>query len=101
MIKPTVGRVVHYHPYITDTELAFTVGEPLAAIITKVWTDRMVSLAVFDANGNAFGRISVYLFQGDAANPNENAMPFAEWVPYQTGQAAKTEKLQAQLDAKS
>jgi len=28
-------------------------------------------------------------------------MPFAEWMPYQTGQAAKTEKLQAQLDAKS
>jgi len=72
-----------------------------AVCANRISMDRMVNLAVFDANGNAFGRISVYLFQGDAANPNENAMPFAEWMPYQTGQAAKTEKLQAQLDAKS
>jgi len=50
MIKPTVGRVVHYHPYITDTELAFTVGEPLAAIITKVWTDRIMLIRLTHTN---------------------------------------------------
>lgn len=97
MIKPTVGRVVHYHPGSHDTEMAFTHGTPLAAIVSCVWSDTCVNLAVFDANGESFSRTSILLHQEGNPKPD---MFYAEWMPYQTGQAAKTEKLQAELDAK-
>lgn len=38
--KPSLGRIVHFHPGTPD-------GEPFAAIITKVWSDICVNLEVF------------------------------------------------------
>ena len=87
MIIPTVGRVVWYK---SDWE-----AEPLAAIITKVWNDTMVNLVIFDANGNTTGKTSVRLIQ-DANNENPS-YGYAEWMPYQMGQAAKTEELEKAL----
>lgn len=49
-MKPTVGRIVHYHDHS---------NEPLAAIITKVWSDTMVNLAVFSEGGTTYSRTSV------------------------------------------
>ena len=72
-----------HEPFVADT-----VEQPHAAIITYVHGDRMVNLVVFDPNGNSQGRTSVALRQeGDVA---PNGM-FCEWMPYQLGQAAKTE----------
>lgn len=51
-----------------------------------------MNLAVFDANGNSRGQTSVLLHQEGALRPS---MGFAEWMPYQKGQAAKTEALEA------
>lgn len=50
--KPTIGRIVHYFPNdaarIDITRLSagnsIVAGEPIAAVIVKVWTDTMVNL---------------------------------------------------------
>lgn len=86
MIKPTIGRVVWFWPGLANE------GQPQAAIVAHVWSDTCVNLAVFDANGNASGRTSVLLHQD--GNERQSAC-FAEWMPYQKGQAAKTEALEA------
>lgn len=88
MIKPSVGRVVWYRP------AGATHLPPHAALITHVWSDVCVNLAVFDAEGKPYARTSVPLAQADGAPPVGS---FAEWMPYQLGQAAKTEALQNEL----
>ncbi len=92
MIKPTIGRVVWYHPpFVPDSG---TNEETFAAIICHVWSDTCVNLAVFDSNGVASNQTSVFLFQGDGVRPGSS---YAEWMPYQQGQAAKTEALEKKL----
>lgn len=92
MIKPTIGRVVWFHPAGSTAQ-----EQPNAAIISYVWSDTMVNLAVFDANGVASNSTSVTLYQGDGERPTSY---YAEWMPYQQGQAAKTEALEAKLAEK-
>lgn len=94
MIKPTVGRVVLYHPPTNCAESGFASAETCAAIIAHVWSDTCVNLAVFDANGKAHNRTSVLLLQDGNDTP---AGGYCEWMPYQKGQAAKTEALEAKL----
>lgn len=80
MILPTVGRIVWYR---NETNLE---GQPHAAIVTFVHSDRMVNLAVFDYNGKTFPATSVTLIQeGDPHTVTE----FCEWMPYQIGQAKR------------
>lgn len=93
MIKPTVGRVVLYHPSV-NTAYPHFAGVPLAAIITHVHSDSCINLAVFDADGNSHGETSVDLVQDDNSG---RPYPYAEWMPYQKGQAAKTEKLENEI----
>lgn len=57
--KPSVGRVVHY---------VSSLGQHWAAIITHVWSDSCVNLAVFDSNGVASNATSV-CYDGDALPP--------------------------------
>lgn len=87
MIQPTIGRVVWYHPE-TSTEAE----QPYAALVCHVWSDTVVNLAVFDSNGVATNKTSVFLYQGDTDRPSSS---YCEWMPYQKGQAAKTEALEA------
>ena len=100
MIKPTVGRVVWYWPSrahdIHNSGICGGGNQPLAAIITHVWSDTCVNLSIFDANGKQFSRTSVFLHQEGCERPSEM---FAEWMPYQHGQAAKTEQPVEQLKA--
>ena len=98
MIKPTNGRVVLYTPSEADLVdgMAFY-HAPLDAHVVHVWNDRMVNLAVFDANGKLWARTSVTLLQDDDA-PNPLGR-FCEWMPYQKGQAAKAEALEQKLAA--
>ncbi|MEN6540880.1 MAG: hypothetical protein ABFC67_14830 [Mizugakiibacter sp.] len=98
-IKPTVGRVVHYTPGPTEKIPGNGSGQPLAALIAFVHSDSCVNLAVFDANGNNHSRTSVPLVQDDTGLLPE--WGFAQWMPYQKGQAAKTEQLQEQLSVDS
>ncbi len=87
MIKPTIGRVVWYHP-----TGAPATDQPQAAIVDHVCYDTCVNLAVFSWIGEASFQTSVFLYQGDTDRPSSC---YAEWMPYQMGQAAKTEALEA------
>ena len=92
MIKPTIGRVVWYHPQNAEPD-----DQPNAALVAYVWSDTLVNLAVFDSNGSAYNKSSVFLYQGDGEPPSSS---YCEWMPYQQGQAAKTEALEKQLQEK-
>lgn len=97
MIKPTVGRIVHYWPSLRDPG-PDPKGQPLAAIVAHVHSDVCVNLSVSDANGYPFNRTNVRLLQAGEDRPD--MMGFCEWMPYQLGQAAKTEAAEAKLNAK-
>ena len=98
MIKPTVGRIVHYYPSKTDDAIfPCRPGEPLAAIISYVRSDTCVNLCVIDANGNHRSKREVLLVQPDSENPGSGG--YCTWMPYQVGQAAKLEVLERKLAA--
>lgn len=101
MITPTNGRIVWYTPY--DAEMQGSYGMsvqrdkegnliPLAAMIVAVWGDRMVNLVVHDANGKTFPVTSRTLLQDDDVGNAHGG--YCQWMPYQKGQAAKTEALE-------
>jgi len=92
MIKPSIGRVV----WFTESQAARKAnnGQPFAAIVTYVHSDSLVNLAVFDANGGCIPKTSVFLHQPEDDTPQNY---YCEWMPYQVGQAAKTEQLEKQL----
>ena len=82
MIQPTVGRVVLYHPGESDPEVIRFEKNPVPAIVTHVWHERMVNLVVFDANGASRGRTSVELHQPEDT-PVLHGGFWCEWMPYQ------------------
>lgn len=101
MIKPTVGRVVWFRHFKGDPGFAKNdTDQPLAAIVAYVWADDMVNLVVFDHNGVSWPRTSVKLVQDDIRPENRPAPgdEFAEWMPYQIGQAKKHEGSDASVD---
>lgn len=85
MITPTVGRVVWFHAGAHATNLVS--DQPLAAMITYVNEDDTINLVVFGKGGDCHQRASVPLWQGDGDAPERRT--YAEWMPYQKGQAAK------------
>ncbi|MGY8830122.1 MAG: hypothetical protein ACKVIS_11320 [Pseudomonadales bacterium] len=101
IIKPTVGRVLHFFPnaqYMAGRKLAFgDPSQPLAAVVAYVHSDTMVNLTVWDQNGLQFDVCSVPLVQDGARSGSSF---YAAWMDYQKGQAAKTEALESQLAGK-
>jgi hypothetical protein len=89
MIKPTVGRVVWFYAS-TDQR------EPLAAIITKVCNDHLINIAMFSEDGVSSGYNSVALLQYGEPVPQIGF--YCTWMPYQLGQAAKTEQAESKLN---
>lgn len=99
MIQPTPGRMVWYRPNGSDTGVAHYSGDaPLAATVTHVWSDRCVNLTVFDSAGTPHARTSVPLVQDGDTAPG---FAYCEWMPYQKGQAAKTEALETGAAARA
>lgn len=94
MITPSVGRIVWYNP--RPDEHCYSPSQVLAAIVTGVIDDHTVNLAVFKGDGSGpYPRQNVPLFDGEGApTPIGHWM----WMPYQKGQAAKTEQLQKAAD---
>jgi hypothetical protein len=66
MIKPTIGRVLHFYPRGSKPT-----DRPLLALVAHVWSDTCVNLAVFDANGGIYQdeTTSVLLVQEGAEVP--------------------------------
>lgn len=69
MMNPTVGRIVYYK---NGTQIH-------AGIITYVWAENCVNLALFDANGNSYNKTSVLNGQNDGQ---------WDWMPYQKQKAS-------------
>lgn len=97
MIKPSVGRKVWYRPSEADQTgpipMVASAGQPLDATVIAVWGDRCVNLSVVDTVGRSFPVLSCTLLQ-DGDEPSTDADGniigrYAEWMPYQTAQAAK------------
>ncbi len=96
MIKPTIGRVVHFWPF----NPRMMIEQPRAAIVAFVHDDeRTVNLGVLDHFGNVYSELNVPLLQADEEKPVTGG--YAEWMPYQIGQAAKTDELAKALEAAS
>lgn len=98
-IAPTVGRVLHFVPttsYMEGRNLAFgNPWQPLAAMITYIHNDTMVNLTAWDQNGEQFSVCSVPLAQ-EGSDVIVGSF-YAQWMPYQKGQAAKTELAKTEL----
>jgi hypothetical protein len=92
MIRPTIGRKVWYTPAISDQHCNKLGNQPMDATVVFVHSDTMVNLAVRDHCGIAHAYPSVPLLQEGQEVPVEGQ--YAEWMPYQRGQAAKTEELE-------
>ena len=92
MIKPTIGRVVWFFTYVPGQ------GHkgPFAAHVCYVHSDTSVNLMVISEDGNPRPRTSIRLIQDNMPEPSSD---YCCWMPYQKGQAAKTEALEKQLEA--
>ena len=92
MIEPTIGRVVWYYAAGADHEKV----KPQAALIANINEDGTLTVGGFDHDGRPFSDHGVPLVQDDGyGNPGGGS--WACWMPYQKGQAAKTEALEAQI----
>jgi hypothetical protein len=89
MISPTIGRVVWFRAGGVPTD-----RQALAALVCYVHSDTCVNLAIFDENGVASHKTSCTLYQGDGDVPTGD---YCEWMPYQHGQAKKTEDAEKRL----
>lgn len=89
MIVPTVGRVVWFYKHVPGH------GHkgPLAAHVAHVHNDSLLNLMVIDEYGHPRSETGVPLKHDDSADVP--ASDYATWMPYQKGQAAKTEALEA------
>lgn len=94
MITPTIGRVVWYHPTEGQRIPSQPNDQVLPALITYVWSDHIINIVAFTPNGESFGVTSVDLIQEGVARLQSG---FCEWMPYQKGQAKKTEALEKEL----
>lgn len=92
VIEPTVGRVVHYYPKGWSKD-----QQPLAAIVAYVHSSSRVNLAIFNEEGIPFSPLPTHVFllqDGDEVPENEG---YCAWMPYQKGQAQKTEQLEKKV----
>lgn len=98
-IIPTVGRVVYFTPSMNLSVIPDANSGVCAALITAVHNDNCVNLAVFDANGYSHSRCSVCHVSTLPEVPEGSVQKYDcwDWMPYQKGQAAKTEQLEAKL----
>ncbi len=96
MITPTPGRIVWFFPSIENRRDPN--GQPLAAIVAKVLSDRCLNLTVCHGDGTTYAAQTIQLLQ-DADEAPETA--YACWMPYQKGQAAKHDSPTPAVDISS
>ena len=92
--EPTIGRVVYVYN-LRDPEPR----KPFAAIVADVTADGMsinCGALGHDGRGSSLQNVPHISMSDMLGNPVA-----WDWMPYQKGQAAKTEALQAELDKKT
>ena len=89
IIEPTVGRMVWFWPN-GKSDINAKI-QPYAAQIAYVHSVGMINIGYLDANGEHKNQTSVPLIQEGQDQPY---FSFCEWMPFQKGQAAKTEALE-------
>lgn len=102
MIKPTVGRVVWVFNRAGRAKLVGTAGiQPEVGFITYVHDDRIINVGGFTALGQPYAVTLIALQDDDIPQSpaGEREGCWAEWMPYQKGQAAKTEAVLAERAA--
>lgn len=67
-MKPTVGRIVHFHPNQHDGLYKNNSAEFHAAIVTQAWSETCVNMIVFPAYGPPEVRTSVTYGNSASAN---------------------------------
>lgn len=87
MIQPTNGRVVWFTPGAAYAHLQADKAQPLAAIVVHVHDARKVNLTAFASSGVPRAFANVQLLQ-DGDTPAGDR--YAEWMPFQKGQAQMT-----------
>ena len=90
-ITPTVGRVVWFRTWNGkgyDPELA--------AHVAKVNDNGTINVMLIMGNGSTRPITDVPLIQEGDPKPRDS---FCEWMPYQRGQAAKTEQAESVAEA--
>lgn len=104
IIAPTVGSQVWFQGTPTDSwnrnpdlKPYVSPGQPMAATVVAVWNDRMVNLDVIDHVGVHWFMSSVTLVQPGDTRPTNGH--YAEWMPYQVGQANKEVSLPDAVEA--
>jgi hypothetical protein len=75
MIKPSIGRIVWFHPANHASE------QQCAAIITYVHEDNLINIAAFSPEGAYEAFQNVYLVQDEELPPASSS--YAQWMPYQ------------------
>jgi hypothetical protein len=89
MIPPTVGRVIWFRP------IGARGGEqPLSASIAHVNHDGTINIGYFSPIGQACAAVGIEIWDGESERPTG---AYCEWMPYQKGQAQKTEQLEKQV----
>lgn len=95
MIKPSIGRVVWFWESAMAAQRE--AAQPNAALVTFVHHDELVNLTVLSAVGYPGAYTHIPLWQGEGERPNGM---HCEWMPYQKGQATKTEAPPMEIFAK-
>lgn len=93
-ITPTVGRSLLYVLANTTSGFAGNGGQECACILADVNDDGTINVCVFDANGMPHPRQRVRLMQDGESAPGGD---YCKWMPFQVGQAKKTEALESEL----
>lgn len=98
-LHPTVGRKVWFRPcpeQITGHGITAFNGQPLDATIICVWTDTCVNLQVTDHGGKSHFISSCQLAY-PGMDLSQLRYGYAEWMPYQIGQAKKEAEPKAKI----
>lgn len=87
MIVPTVGRVVLFKPGRSFTGY-IAPDEFIPAFVCKVYSNTLINVGGFDAEGHPFRDTSVRLLQDNDLPLKGEA--YCQWMPYQKAVAAGT-----------
>lgn len=89
-MKPSIGRVIWFHPEAGDKFITTQDNQPVPALICGIHSDTQINVGGFDFNGLPFARQGVRLLEvGESPTEGE---AYAEWMPYQIQQAAASEE---------